>query len=195
LRGKLDAARKHWATKHQSPFPTALPLELGEHQRVLLLRQLLTVATDAGFDSAELRVQSKDGSQLVRLKLCSLDCQDDWLKRKLLHVSAAPKNQYLLTWRENDIVLSMPYKEVFASPPTDLDLPAFLSQKIDREWVLGGTHRAASDPTKDIAILHLDDALTLDELLVVTNAVATPKRKYTVDGKVIEVPAFELFVY
>jgi len=195
LRGKLDAAKKYWASKHQRAFPATLPIALSEQQRVLLLRELLMVATAAEFVNVELSVQSQGRAQLVNLSLRSPEWQDSRTKQKRLHVSVAPKDQYLLTWREDDTVISQPYKELFASPPPDLDLRAFLAEKIREEWLMGGAHRAASDPLKDIAVLHLDDALTLDELLVVTNALGKPKRAFTVEGKVVEVPAFELFVY
>ncbi|HET7538816.1 MAG TPA: hypothetical protein VFK05_03065 [Polyangiaceae bacterium] len=195
VRGKLDAARKYWPTKHQSAFPTTLPIELSEHHRVLLLRELLQLATTAEFVAVELDVQAKGSRQRVNLMLRSPDSQGSRRVRKELHVSVAPRDQYLLTWREGDTVTSMPYKELFASPPADLDLRAFLAQKIDEEWLANGEHRSASDPKKDIAVLHLDDALTLEELLVVTNALAAPKRKLTVDGKVVDGSAFDLFVY
>src|SRR6188768_1866148 len=96
-RGKLDAAKKYWALEHPSAFPTTLPIELNAQQRVLLLRQLLDLATDAEFAKVELTVVAKSGNRRLSLTLSSPEGQSP-RKPKLLHVSVAPKNRYLLTW-------------------------------------------------------------------------------------------------
>lgn len=194
LRAKLDAAKKYWPLEQPSAFPTTLSIELGERQRVFLLKELLSLATAAGFTHAELRVGSQASSPRVSLTLRSPEWQDSPSMTKRLHVTVAPKSRYLLTWREGSSVVSAPYQELFAAPPASLDLPGFLAQKINEEWLTNGAHRAASDPVKDIAVLHLDDLLTLDALLVVTNALGTPRRKSQVQGKIVDVPAFDLYV-
>jgi hypothetical protein len=194
LGAKLDAAKKYWALEHQSPFPTTLPIELGGQHRALLLKELLSVATAAEFANVELSVQSNGNRERVSLTLRSPEWQDMPRMTKRLHVTVAPGSRYLLAWREGSTVVSTPYRELFAAPPANLDLPAFLAQKVNEEWLANGQHRVAIDPLKDVAVLHLNDALALDALLVVTHALGTPARKWQGRDKVVDVPAFELYV-
>jgi hypothetical protein len=195
LRGKLDAARKHWSLKHQSAFPTTLSIQLREEQRVRVLKELLRLATAAEFSKVELRVQSQSTTQLIQLNLRSPEWQDSPRMTKRLHVKVSPKSRYLLTWREGSTVISAPYQELFAAAPAGTDLPTLLAAKINEEWLQNGSHRAAGDPDMDVAVLHLDDTLTLDTLLVVLKAVATPVRQADAQGKVVQVSAFEPYVF
>jgi hypothetical protein len=194
VQAKLAAAKKYWGTQHQSPFPTTLAIELSEQQRALLLKELLKIASTADFADVELSVTSKGRSEHVRFTLRSPEWQDSPRITKRLHVTVAPPNRYLLAWLEGDTVVSTPYRELFAAPPAGLDLTAFLAEKLNEEWNANGMHRAAMDRVKDVAVLHVNDALTLDALLIVTRALGTPTRKWQFDDQVADAPAFELYV-
>jgi biopolymer transport protein ExbD len=115
-------------------------------------------------------------------------CKDE--KPKRLHVEVKDR-KFSLVWRQGDTVLSSTDVERHAqkSPDGSVRYPE-LEQRLALEWKAQGTHRDATDPKSDQAVLHTSNSAEFGEVVAVVDALSAHKRELKVGGATQRVPAF-----
>jgi biopolymer transport protein ExbD len=99
------------------------------------------------------------------------------LPKTTLHVSVQEQS-FALAWREGSTLIEtqqVPRKAVFASDHAP-HYPA-LGAALGAAWAAHGVHRAASDASQDLAVLHTSNALDFGEVAAVMDALHAPRRK------------------
>lgn len=107
-----------------------------------------------------------------------------------LHVTVRDKS-FDLAWREGSTVIDtrqIPRTE--SQSTTDTPRYPTLSRALGEEWQRHGTHRAASDPARDQAVLHTSNALAFDEIVAVMDALNATKRATPEGAPPSDVSAF-----
>ena len=93
-----------------------------------------------------------------------------------LHLTVRDKS-FDLAWRDGSTVIDTRQipRTLSASSDGQPRYPA-LSRALSEEWEHHGTHRAASDPEQDQAVLHTSNGLAFDEVVAVMDALNAAKR-------------------
>ncbi len=113
---------------------------------------------------------------------------------RVLHVGSEGSRSFWLVWREGSTVYRRVDVEKKGVPfgEGDLRYPA-LAQAVAAEWREHGSHRKASDPRLDQAVLHTSNATPFAELAAVLDALNQPARELDVaPGQQVRVPAFQV---
>lgn len=96
-------------------------------------------------------------------------------------------------WREGSTVyrrVDVERKAVPLGPSGDVQYPA-LAQAVASEWQNYGSHRAASDPKLNLAVVHATNTTPFAELAAVLDALHAPARDMVVGpGQQVRAPAF-----
>lgn len=95
----------------------------------------------------------------------------------VLHVDMRPSDQFILSWRRGDTVVSeerVPRTEV-RHAEAQVRYPA-LADAVAKAWSTGGLHRAASDPERDRAVVHSGNAATFDDIVGTMDAIRSVRR-------------------
>lgn len=111
-----------------------------------------------------------------------------------LHVEMRGDRKFQLVWKEGSTVINtidVERKSVAIGNEGDYRYPA-LAERIATEWRASGTHRAATDPKRDRAVLHTDNATPFSDLVAVIDAVHEAKRDLQIGPKSESIPAFNL---
>lgn len=119
---------------------------------------------------------------------------DSAARERELHVEVRGERQFRLVWREGSTVVNtvdVERKPISIGQEGDYRFPA-LAERIAAEWISYGTHRAATDPKLDRAVLHSDNTIPFAELVAVMDAVHSAKRTFTHAAKSESVAAFSL---
>lgn len=107
-----------------------------------------------------------------------------------LHVKVKDQ-RFELSWLEGGTVLSkvdVPRQAVTVAPGV-VQYPA-LSERARDEWRVRGAHRAATDRTRDVAVVHTDNSLPFGELTAVLDALHAAERDVLEGGTMTRTPAF-----
>jgi biopolymer transport protein ExbD len=115
-------------------------------------------------------------------------------KEKQLHVEMKGETKFQLVWKEGTTVVNtidIERKPVPVGEGGDIRYPD-LAKKIVDEWTANGSHRAASDPKLDQAVLHTDNSTQFADVIAVIDAIYTPKRDLTWAGKTEKQSAFNV---
>lgn len=107
-----------------------------------------------------------------------------------LHVKLQSERHFRLEWRKDGTVLHTLDVERHEVPTAGQPSYPALARTIEAEWKARGSHRSASDPSLDRAVLHTSHGTEFGDLVAVIDAIKRPKRAFTTDGKTTEVPAF-----
>lgn len=97
-----------------------------------------------------------------------------------LHVLTADPARVTLEWRDGDSVV--------ATKQTSRNE---LAKSIGEEWRARGTHRAASDPKADRAVIHTSNDASYADFIAVLDAVSQEHRDVNVAGKLRKMQVFE----
>jgi hypothetical protein len=104
--------------------------------------------------------------------------------------------KFVLIWKQAGTVIStidVPRKDnLVREGQVELYRYPDLAEKIDSEWKSVGQHKAESDKKFDQAILHTDNETPYKNIIGVIDAIYKPQRKYTVGGKTVDMPAFNV---
>ena len=115
-------------------------------------------------------------------------------KDKTLHVEMRGESKFQLVWKEGNTVINtidVPKKAVTMGKQGDITYPD-LAKKIVEEWTANGSHRAATDPKLDQALLHCENTTPFAEVIAVIDAVYAPEREYKIGVETKKVPAFNI---
>lgn len=107
---------------------------------------------------------------------------------KTMHVFVE-KSSFVVSWRQGSTVISetrMPKLDPAGIEPRYDELGELLA----REWEKQGSHRDPSDMTRDLAVLHTENALPFAEMVAVMDAIHHAKRDAVIAGERRKVPAF-----
>jgi biopolymer transport protein ExbD len=122
--------------------------------------------------------------------------QDKVEPEKQLHVEMRSPEKFVLIWKQAGTVIStidVPRKDNLQKEgAVELYRYPELAEKIDSEWKTVGQHKADTDKKFDQAILHTDNETPYKHIIGVIDAIYKPQRKYTVGGKAVEMPAFNV---
>jgi biopolymer transport protein ExbD len=113
---------------------------------------------------------------------------------KQLHVEMRGDRKFQLVWKEGSTVVNtidVPRKPVPIGNQGDIRYPE-LAEKISQEWKTNGSHRGASDPKMDQAVLHTDNSTQFQDVIAVIDAIYTPQREFKFGNKTDEIPAFNV---
>jgi biopolymer transport protein ExbD len=117
---------------------------------------------------------------------------------KQLHIEMRTPEKFVLIWKQSGTVIStidVPRKDIISMEgATRVIRFPDLAAKVQSEWTSVGTHRDASDPKSDQAILHTDNETPYGAIIGVIDAVYQTHRPRArgAGGKVEEVPAFNM---
>lgn len=122
------------------------------------------------------------------------ECGKPPAEQKTLHVDMRSSDHFTITWKRGDAVLDsfeVPRHGTTVASVSGEHAVKYpeLAQKLGETWTAQGEHRAASDPTRDRAVLHSADGTSYAELVAVMDAVRAVDRQG--DGK-HAAPAFDL---
>lgn len=117
-------------------------------------------------------------------------------KEKQLHVEMRGERKFQLVWKEGSTVVNtidVERKPVNIGEAGDFTYPD-LGKKIAEEWKQNGSHRNASDPKFDQAVLHTDNSTPFSDVCAVIDAIYTPQRDFNdkAKGSTEKVPAFNV---
>jgi biopolymer transport protein ExbD len=122
--------------------------------------------------------------------------QDKVEPEKQLHIEMRSPEKFVLIWKQAGTVIStidVPRKDnLVREGQVELYRYPDLAEKIDSEWKSVGQHKAESDKKFDQAILHTDNETPYKNIIGVIDAIYKPQRKYTVGGKTVDMPAFNV---
>jgi biopolymer transport protein ExbD len=110
------------------------------------------------------------------------------ITERTMHVFVE-KGSFVVSWRQGSTVISetrMPKLDPAGIEPRYDELGELLT----REWEKQGGHRDPSDMTRDLAVLHTENALPFAEMVAVMDAIHHAKREVVVAGERHKVPAF-----
>ncbi|HEX3773728.1 MAG TPA: biopolymer transporter ExbD [Polyangiaceae bacterium] len=99
------------------------------------------------------------------------------LHPKQLHVEMQERT-FRITWRDGNTVLES--AEVPLAPVESAHgrrYPA-LSEFLERDFRANGTHRDASDPALDLAVLHVRNSAEYEDVVAALDAIHAPQRAY-----------------
>jgi biopolymer transport protein ExbD len=125
---------------------------------------------------------------------CGSDCPK---ANKQLHVDMKGTDKFVLSWKEGNVTvrsLDVPRHDV-VSQEGAVKVVRFpeLSSAIAAEWRESGSHRSPSDPARDQAVLHTDDATPYAYLIAAIDSVYQVERPLDASqGKRAQVAAFNL---
>jgi biopolymer transport protein ExbD len=94
-----------------------------------------------------------------------------------LHVDMRPSNEFVLTWRRGNTVVSeerVPRLEV-GHADGQVRYPA-LADAVSKTWSATGIHRSATDPERDRAIVHSGNAAPFDDVVATMDAIRAVRR-------------------
>lgn len=117
------------------------------------------------------------------------DCKED----PKLHVVAADPAKFTLVWKQGRTVIrsiDVP-REPKKHGTRGVSFPS-LADKVTGEWNASGLHREATDKQLDRAVVHAPNDMPYSELIAVMDAVAQPKRSYTVGQSAVKTNAFDV---
>jgi biopolymer transport protein ExbD len=113
---------------------------------------------------------------------------------RVLHVGESNRS-FWLVWREGSTVyrrIDVEKKPVPLGQAGEVQYPA-LAQALTTEWQNYGTHRAASDPKLDLAVVHTSNGTPFSELAAVLDALHAPARDLVLaPGQQVRAPAFNV---
>lgn len=115
-------------------------------------------------------------------------CKEERVKR--LHVEVK-EQRFSLVWKQGDTVLAssdVPRRAV-KSADGSIRYPE-LEERLAAEWKAQGTHRDASDPKTDQAVLHTSNTTEFGEVVAVVDALQAPQRERRMGRQRDRVPAF-----
>lgn len=121
------------------------------------------------------------------------DCPDGPCKEerpKRLHVDVK-EGRFSLVWKQGDTVLSSTDVPRHAIRTSDgsVRYPE-LEERLAAEWKSQGSHRDASDPKTDQAVLHTSNTTEFGELVAVMDALQSHQRELKIGPTTAKVPAF-----
>lgn len=90
----------------------------------------------------------------------------------VLHVDMRSGDRFVLTWRLGATVISeetVP-KILARNSPGDVRYPS-LADAVTKTWNAGGRHRSASDPERDVAVLHSGNEARFEDVVAVMDAI------------------------
>jgi Biopolymer transport protein ExbD/TolR len=124
---------------------------------------------------------------------CGADCAKT---KKRLVVDMKGADRFVLAWKEDGVTVrtvDVPRHDV-VSREGAVKVVRFpeLADAIASEWRESGSHRSPSDPVRDEAVLHADDATPYAYLIAAIDAVYQVERPLDAHGKRAEVPAFNV---
>jgi biopolymer transport protein ExbD len=116
---------------------------------------------------------------------------------KQLHVEMRSADKFQLIWKQGANVVNtieVPRKDDVKTLNGGGKNVEFLelAKKIEEEWKKDGSHRDPADKKFDQAVLHTDNETPYLFVIAVIDAIYQPKRKYQVNGKVEDMPAFNV---
>ncbi len=115
-------------------------------------------------------------------------------KPKTLHVEMKGERKFTLIWKEGSTVVNtidVDRKKVNVGEEGEYRYPD-LAEKIKKEWEANGTHRNATDPKRDQAVLSTDNSTPFSDVIAVIDAIYTPQRDWAAGTKTEKVPAFNV---
>lgn len=122
------------------------------------------------------------------------DPPTDPKKEKQLHVEMRGERKFQLVWKEGSTVVNtidVERKPVPIGNAGDVTFPD-LAKKVSDEWTQNGSHRGASDPKFDQAVLHTDNSTPFQDVVAVIDAIYTPQREVKLGDKLQKIPAFNV---
>jgi biopolymer transport protein ExbD len=125
---------------------------------------------------------------------CAPDCPKT---HKRLHVDMKGTDKFVLSWKDGNVTVrtvDVPRHDV-VSHEGAVKVVRFpeLSNAIAAEWREAGSHQSPSDPARDEAVLHTDDATPYGYLIAAIDSVYQVERPLdALHGKRVQVPAFNV---
>jgi hypothetical protein len=198
----LKARREAWKAAHPAaPYPGIAFLKMGRTTKGFVAKSVFQTAAFSGHPYLAFVVANGAAPRgLARIDVdAAVPGPPDPSGARLpsevvLHVRLAPGTAVVLTWRRGDDAVSeaeVPWREAFARSSAEVRAPA-LAWRFAREWLQQGAHRDPTDKKLDQAVLLVDDATELADVVAVLDALYEAKREIRTSTGAVRVPVFRV---
>ncbi|HEY4117311.1 MAG TPA: AgmX/PglI C-terminal domain-containing protein [Byssovorax sp.] len=189
----LRLKREAWKAAHAgAPFPGAAVLELRRDTSARVVKSLFQTAAFAGYPNLSFAVVTGAPPVVARVEVdAEVPAPPDGREQeRALGVRIAPSAPVTLSWTQGGALVSqvdVPLADAFDRSGAAVRAPG-LASKVSSEWAAQGQHRDPSDAKLDRAVIEVDDAVPLGDLVAVLDALHGTKRALA--GGARPMPAF-----
>jgi hypothetical protein len=182
----LQAKREAWKAAHPgAPFPGVALLRMPRDTKAFVVKSVFQTAAYAGYPNLSFTVGTGSPGRAARLRadaqvpsLGDAPMDSSSPGDKVLFVRLEPDKPVVLTWKigaEPLSVTEVPWSEAFERSGENARAPG-LAAKLSLEWKQQRQHFDVHDKKLDQAILQVDDAAQLRDIVAVLDALYEPKR-------------------
>jgi hypothetical protein len=199
----LKERREFWKQVNPGkPFPGVVLFRFSQRELAAVVKSVFLTAAFAGYPNASFVVNKLGGAGQGRLNadaripLPRSSPASSVSQDARLHVDLIAVNRCRLAWKQGDSVARAVDVATGAGPIDSASLPAVqfpgLGVAARDEWRRYGAHRTATDHKFDQAHLHVPHDMEFQFIVAAIDALYEPKRPFAFNGKVEEVPSFNV---
>jgi hypothetical protein len=181
----LKLKREAWKTAHpDAPFPGVAVLRLPRDTKAVIVKSVFQTAAFSGYPNLAFAVGTGAPRRIERVRV---DAQvpgppapgaSQGTSERALFVRIAPDKPVTFTWKRGSEVLSVsdrPWRDSFERSGEASRAPG-LAAKVAEEWKQQREHFDPNDKKLDRAMLQVDDATELREIVAAIDAIRETRR-------------------